>query len=145
MKTDLFSVPRIGIGVIVLRKDKVLLLKRKGSHGPGQWNLPGGHLDFGETIEECARRELVEETGLKASETKLICVNEELNFIKTDQKHYVTLGVLVEVKYGEPEIKEPDKCERLDWFRLDQLPSPLFAPSQNIIESYRKKVISVTS
>jgi len=145
MAVDLFSVPRIGVGVMILREGKVLLMKRRGSHGEGQWNLPGGHLDFGETIAQCAKREVLEESGLKVTKSKLICVNEDLHFLKTDNKHYMTLGVLAESDRGEPKIKEPKKCVRQGWFALDDLPKPMFKPSLNIIESYQQGVISVTS
>jgi 8-oxo-dGTP diphosphatase len=142
---DFLPVPRIGVGVMVLRKNKILLMKRRGSHGEGQWNLPGGHLDFGETIAQCAKREIWEETGLKVAKSKLICVNEDLNFLKTDHKHYMTLGVLVEIERGEPEIKEPEKCVQQSWFALEDLPEPMFKPSLNIIKAYERRVISVTS
>ena len=48
---------RVGIGVMIFKDGKVLLGKRKGSHGEGDWAFPGGHLDYMEGFEECARRE----------------------------------------------------------------------------------------
>jgi 8-oxo-dGTP diphosphatase len=63
--------PRIGVGVAVLPEGKGLLGKRKGSHRAGHWSFPGGHLDFGESAESYASRELLEETGLKALSTRL--------------------------------------------------------------------------
>ena len=62
MKNDY---PRVGIGVIVMRNGLVLLGERIGAHGAGTWALPGGHLEFGESVEQCARREVWEETGLE--------------------------------------------------------------------------------
>jgi 8-oxo-dGTP diphosphatase len=47
--------PRVGVGVIIIKNNKVLLLKRKASHGIGTWAFVGGHLEFNETLEECAK------------------------------------------------------------------------------------------
>ncbi len=53
--------PRVGVAVLISRGKQVLLLKRKGVLGAGSWAPPGGHLDFGESPEECAIREAKEE------------------------------------------------------------------------------------
>ena len=45
--------PKVGVGVFVFRGNKLLLGKRKGSHGAGEWSLPGGHLDPGEDLIDC--------------------------------------------------------------------------------------------
>lgn len=60
--------PQVGVGVLILRDGKVLLGRRKGSHGAGCWSAPGGHLEFGEAVEDCALREALEETGLALSD-----------------------------------------------------------------------------
>ncbi|HNA62172.1 MAG TPA: NUDIX domain-containing protein [Rhabdochlamydiaceae bacterium] len=65
------NVPRIGVGCVVERDGMVLLGQRKGAHAEGFWAFPGGHLEFGETVEACARRELVEETGLTPCSLRL--------------------------------------------------------------------------
>ena len=57
--------PLIGVAVIVTKDDRVLLGKRKNSHGADTWAFPGGHLEFNESIADCAAREVFEETGLK--------------------------------------------------------------------------------
>jgi NUDIX domain len=56
---------RLGAGVFVHTPRGYVLLKRQGSHGAGEWSLPGGHLEFGETVDECARREVLEEIGCR--------------------------------------------------------------------------------
>ena len=55
--------PQVGVGVLITKDDLVLLMKRQNSHGDGTWAPPGGHLEYGETPEECAMRETQEETA----------------------------------------------------------------------------------
>ena len=57
--------PKVGVSVVLKFNDMVLVGKRKGSHGDGTWAFPGGHLEYGETIFECGKRELEEETNIK--------------------------------------------------------------------------------
>lgn len=118
--------PKVGIGVIVLEGNRVLMGKRHGSHGDGTWAFPGGHLEFGETPETCAARELFEETGLKALNFRR-CV-PWTNDLIDGSKHYVTLFIIVDRFEGEIQVKEPEKCEKWEWQYWDQLPEPLFAP-----------------
>lgn len=131
MNSDLQR-PKVGVGVIVMRGDLVLLGKRKNSHGSQTWNFPGGHLEFGESIAECARRETREETSL---EIKNLTYGPYTNDIFTKEgKHYITVFVLAESESGEPKVMEPNKCERWGWFGWDELPQPLFLPSQNLMK-----------
>ncbi|MBU0929712.1 MAG: NUDIX domain-containing protein, partial [Nanoarchaeota archaeon] len=59
------KIVRVGVGVYIIKDNKILFGKRKGFHGSGTWCPPGGHLEFNESIEECAIREVMEETGIK--------------------------------------------------------------------------------
>jgi len=126
------KVPQIGVGVIIFRYSKVLLGKRKNTHGDGSWSPPGGHLEFMETIEECARRETLEETGVKIKNVGKPVFTED--FFKEENKHYITMLVTAEWDSAEPQVLEPDKCEEWGWFSWDNLPSPLFFPMQNHID-----------
>lgn len=127
------TLPKVGVGVIVLKEGKILLGERLSSHGAGTWAIPGGHLEFGETFEECARREVEEETGLTDIEIKkLICVKND----RVYDKHFVTLGILAELKSGEPMVMEPGKAENWTWFDPGELPSKMFLPSKHVIESW---------
>jgi 8-oxo-dGTP diphosphatase len=124
--------PLVGVAVIIMKDHNVLLGKRKMSHGDGTWALPGGHLEFNETIEDCARREVFEETGLFI---KNIQYGTFTNDIFVDnQQHYVTLFVISEYDCGIPELKEPDKCHGWVWFSWRELPEPKFLPLENLLK-----------
>ena len=123
--------PRVGVGIAVLQEGRVLLGKRKGAHGAGEWSFAGGHLEFGESIEACAKRELVEETGLKALSIEL---GPWTNDILEGDKHYITIFVFINHFEGQLQLLEPHKCEGWEWFEWDALPSPLFGPVQSLIK-----------
>lgn len=129
--------PKVGVGVYVIKEGKILLGKRKNSHGEGDWAVPGGHLEFGESIEACAARELAEETGLKATsiETGLWS-----NDVIDGNKHYITFFAVVKDFEGEPQLLEPDKCEGWQWFSLGALPPHLFPPCYAFFAKYREVV-----
>lgn len=123
--------PQIGIACVVQKDGKVLLGQRKGAHGVGSWATPGGHLEFGESVEACATRELLEETGLRTLSFRLGPWVE--NLMEDGQKHYITLFVFIDSFIGEPVLLEPNKCEVWEWFTWDNLPQPLFPPISSVI------------
>jgi 8-oxo-dGTP diphosphatase len=122
--------PKVGVGVAVIKDNKILLGKRKNAHGAGSWAFPGGHLEFGEEVEECAKRELAEETGLKALSLK---PGPWLNHMMEGDKHYVTLIVYVNEFEGDLQLLEPHKCEGWEWFDCNALPSPLFPIVESLL------------
>ncbi|MFA4846241.1 MAG: NUDIX domain-containing protein [Patescibacteria group bacterium] len=138
---------RAGMGILVLRDGKVLLGKRhddpeKASsalHGEGHWTMPGGKLDFGDTFLGGAVREMKEETGLDLVNPRVFCVNNE----RVADAHFVTVGVVDESVVGEPQVMEPDEITEWRWFPLDQLPTPLFAPSAKILRCYQEQVLTL--
>ncbi|MCE2899723.1 MAG: nucleotide triphosphate diphosphatase NUDT15 [Gemmatimonas sp.] len=125
--------PSVGVAVLVFRDDRVLLGRRRGAHGDGTWQCPGGHLEWGETVEACAEREVLEETGLVINGTRPGPFTNDV--FEAEAKHYVTLFMLADHLTGEPEVREPEKCERWDWFAWDALPEPLFLPLQHLRET----------
>jgi len=125
-------VPRVGVGVIIVKDGKVLLGQRRGAHGAGDWSPPGGHLEFMETISDCARRETAEETGMTITNIRPPVFTEE--FYREENKHYINLMVTAEWESGEPQVLEPEKCLGWEWFTWDALPTPLFLPLQNHID-----------
>jgi len=123
--------PLVGVAVIVIKSGKVLLGKRKGSHGAGSWAFPGGHLEMNESIEACARREVFEETGISIQNIRYAAFTNDI--FKEENKHYVTLYVVAEYHGGELQVIEPDKCEKWDWFIWGKFPENLFLSLNNLL------------
>lgn len=125
--------PLVGVGVLVLRENRVLLGRRRAGHGSATWHPPGGHLEFGESIEHCARREVREEAGLSIGD---VVHGPYTNDLFADEgRHYVSLFVVTRVEEGEPYVLEPDKIEQWGWYRWDALPEPLFPPLERLYAS----------
>ena len=130
-----------GFGIMLLRDGKVLLGRRHEDpekadsllHGEGTWTMPGGKFEFGESFEEGARRELMEETGIVLDKVKVICVSNDV----LEDVHFVTIGFFSEFFSGDAEVKEPDEITEWGCFDLDDLPSPLFLPSAEILDNYK--------
>jgi 8-oxo-dGTP diphosphatase len=126
--------------VLLLRGNK-LLLGRRGEdpekadtefHQEGTWTLPGGKIEYGESFEDAARREVLEETGIALSKVRVICVNNDRN----EYAHFVTIGMLAEEFSGEAKVMEPDEITEWRWFDLKGLPKPVYFPSEKIINNY---------
>ncbi len=129
--------PLVGISVLVVKDGKILLGKRRGSHGAGEYAAPGGHLEHLESFHQCAAREVLEETGLKVG--PLMRFLRVLNSTEYAPKHYVDLAFVAPWEGGEPEVREPDKVESWAWYSIDDLPSPLFAMLPSAIDAFRGK------
>ena len=135
---DQKNIPKVGIGVIILNKDgNILVGKRQGSHAPF-YSIPGGHLDLGETFEEGAIREIKEETNLDIQNPKVISISNNLETYKKENKHYISIGLLVKEYLGKLEIMEPKKCEEWLWVNPKDLPQPHFDASRMSVECYLK-------
>jgi 8-oxo-dGTP diphosphatase len=129
------QITKVGVGVALIdRADRVLLGKRKGSHGQGQWALPGGHLEYAESFEDCALRELEEEIGTEVKYNGLHVVSV-INMMDYLPKHYVDIGMMAYYDGGEPKIMEPHKVESWEWFWMYNLPTPIFATVHRIINA----------
>jgi 8-oxo-dGTP diphosphatase len=128
---------RVGVGVLVVNSSgQILLGKRKSKLGENTFSLPGGHLEFGEKIEDCARRELKEETDLDGSSFEVVSVSNDIAY----DKHYITIGVVVKDFQGKIKVMEKDKCEEWNWYDMESLPEPLFVPSARFIENFSNSV-----
>lgn len=127
--------PKVGVGVMVFKDGKILLGKRKGSHGEGEYAFPGGHLEHMESFEDCAKRETLEETGVSVKNVRFQFL---YNMKKYAPKHYVHIGLAADWEEGDPVVKEPEKCEGWAWYGLDELPEPQFDAGRKAIEAYEE-------
>src|SRR6185295_3357398 len=115
--------PKVGVGVMVLKEGRVLLSKRRGSHGAGEYSFPGGHLEYLESFEQCARREIAEECGIEVHNLRFQLLANTKVYAP---KHYVHVGLIADWLAGEPKVLEPDKAESWGWYALEALPQPMF-------------------
>jgi len=127
---------RVGVGVIILKDNNILLGKRIESNtlGGGSWTCPGGKPEFGENIINAVKRETEEETGIKVNELKLASVSNDIAY----GDHFVTLGFVCNNFDGQPKIMEPNKITEWKWFSMNELPKPLFLPSEKLINNYKE-------
>lgn len=110
----------IGSFVIVVNsKNQILSGKRKNSFGPGLYGFPGGRLELSETLADCAKRELLEETGLMAKSVKFLGVIRTLQ----DNGNFIHFAFLCDEYEGEIELKEPGKCEAWNFYQQTDIPS----------------------
>lgn len=128
------DVPRVGTGVFVRKERCILMGKRKNVHGHGSWSLPGGHLEFGESWEECARREVLEETNVQIEKIRFAAVTNDV--FHQERRHYCTIFLVADHLRGDPLMMEPEKCDAWAWVPWDEapLPTPLFQPLRDLLQ-----------
>jgi 8-oxo-dGTP diphosphatase len=125
--------PQVGIAAIVIKDGKVLMHQRKNAHGDGTWSFPGGHLEFGESWEGCAKREAMEEAGIELTNVRFATITNDI--FEKEGKHYITIFVRADLESGEPKVMEPDKCVRWEWVEWGKMPQPVFKPIENLFKA----------
>lgn len=127
------NVPRVGVGVMLVREGRVLMGQRVSGQRPGWWGWIGGRLEFGETLQDCARREAREEAGVEVTNLRLLCISS----IIVEDQHWIDVEFFGEIASGEPQATAPDELTNWGWFPLDQLPGPIFEPAELALKSYQ--------
>lgn len=129
------NIPRVGVGTLIYNlRNQILLGERIASHGKNNFGPPGGHLEFGESFEECAIREAKEETGLDIISPVFIGLTNDI--FAEDDKHYIS--IFMKASYSETQQiinLEPQKIISWNWYSFDYLPSNLFLPLKQLIEN----------
>lgn len=113
------EVPRVVAGVLIRKDGRILIGKRKGGNGAGEWGVPGGHLELHENPEDCIAREAFEETGLRVKNIRFCFAANVTRFFP---HQYIYLGFTADWESGEVLLKEPDKCEEWLWCPLENMP-----------------------
>ncbi len=129
--------PSVGVGVAVFvwRDGKFLVGKRIGKHGTDTWSIPGGHLEFGETWEQTAKREVMEESGMEINNIRFLAATNDI--FTTTGKHYISIWVEADWVANEPQITEPDTWVEITWRDFQTLPEPLFEPCWTNLRAQR--------
>src|SRR5271154_7502517 len=123
MKREYPDNPLVGVGAVIVQKNRVLLIRRATPPLLGEWSLPGGVLECGETLREAVIREAREETGLPVETGDMMGVYERV--IRGDQErvryHYVLIDFLCRPVGGE--LKAGSDAADVRWFTRDELPA----------------------
>lgn len=115
--------PRVGVNVVVKKDGKIIALLRRSQRA---WALPGGHLEKGESIETCAQREVLEETGVSIACVHVLGFSNDQH--TAEGNHYLHVWTEADWIAGEIINKEPERCLDVQWVTWDNFPEPIFLP-----------------
>ena len=116
--------PRLGVGAFILDDyERLLLVQRRREPEAGHWGLPGGKVDFGETVEAAVAREIEEELGVAIRLDGLLCLVDQID--AAAGTHWVAPVYRAVIASGTPVNREPAALAGIGWFALDALPEPL--------------------
>ena len=129
----------LGTVVILLRNGKILLGKRKNSYMSGFYGLPGGRIELSEKLVDGAKRELIEETGIKADSLEYVGVVRDFQ----DNYSFTHFAFLCKDFNGEPKLSEPEKCEAWEWFNPKEIPENILPGHKAAIEMFTTQIPQV--
>ena len=126
--------PRLGVGAVVFKDNAVLLVKRSRPPAQGEWAIPGGKVRWGETLQQAAERELLEETNVRARANEVVFSFELLEQDSTGecQTHYVIIDLAAHYLGGEPRAGDDAAAAR--WVREEELATlPVNATTRQLL------------
>ena len=126
----------VGVGAVFFDDQGRVFLARRGPQAKnerGTWEIPGGGVEFGETLAEALTREMFEELGIQIKVGALVQVCDHI--LPDEGQHWVSPTYLCEIQSGTPQIMEPGKCDQIGWFALEEaLQLPLSKITRGDIE-----------
>lgn len=126
-----------GVGAFIMNPHGHVLLMKRGKsvrNEPGTWIIPGGKVEFGETLRQAVVREVMEEIGVEIELDGQLPAYDHI--LPEDKQHWITNCFPCHITKGIPAIKEPEKCDEIGWFALDALPTPLAKASQGVVNYF---------
>ncbi len=111
----------VAVGIAIFNDEgKIFITKRgqKAQNDRGKWEIPGGAVEFGETRTEAAKREIKEENDIDIEVIEALQTTDHL--LPEEGQHWVTTTMICRYVGGEPKVMEPEKCEAVDWFTLEE-------------------------
>lgn len=131
----------VGVGALIFNdKGQIFMGKRgpKARNEQGKWEIPGGAVEFGETLEEALVREVFEEYGIKIAVERLFQVCDHI--LKDEKQHWVSPTYICRHVSGSPCINEPEKCTDFGWYSPEEaLKLPLSMVTLQDIQSLLKQ------
>lgn len=112
--------PWVGVGVIVWKGDRLLLIRRGRAPRLGQWSIPGGAQHVGETVFAAAAREVLEETGLTVRPTHVVTVVDAITRDAADAVHYHYTLVEVAADWQAGEAAAMDDALEVRWATVEE-------------------------
>jgi 8-oxo-dGTP diphosphatase len=131
----------VGMGALIFNDEGKLLLSLRGKKAKnevGKWEIPGGALEFGETFEQGLKREIKEELDIEIEVGEMLHLCDHI--IPDEHQHWVSPTFMCKIVSGTPTIQEPEKCERIDWFTLEEADQlPLSIVTRDDVEELKRK------
>ena len=113
--------PLVGVGALIICKGKILLERRRNEPGRGQWSIPGGLVELGESIEQTVIREVKEETGLEVENPEHIDIVDNIDLDENGKirYHFIIVDYLVKLKGGS--LKAGSDAAELRWVSFEDV------------------------
>lgn len=111
----------VGVGAAIFDQNGRLFITKRGKKAKnerGKWEIPGGSVEYGETLEQALKREILEECGVEIEVLDLLGLCDHI--IPEDHQHWVSPTFICKITKGTPTIIEPEKCDKIGWFTIEE-------------------------